>query len=154
MDDLIVEQFVVQWNSVQVEIDALELNSLDKKIEVITWEQVLTATVSDSQMQKLIEQIQQGCPDSQYDVHADIREFQKFRHGLSVVKGVVCYKHRIVFPRSLRGMALDILHSYHQGISGMMSRADQSVFWPRITLDIQKKRDTCLTCTRNAPSQL
>ena len=31
-----VEQFVVQWNSVQVEIDALELNSLDKKIEVIT----------------------------------------------------------------------------------------------------------------------
>lgn len=36
MDDLMVEQFVVQWNSVQVEIDALELNSLDKKIEVIT----------------------------------------------------------------------------------------------------------------------
>ena len=47
MDDLIVEQFVVQWNSIQVEIDALEVNSLDKKIEVITWEQVLTATVSD-----------------------------------------------------------------------------------------------------------
>ena len=36
MDDLIVEQFVVQWNSIQVEIDALEVNSLDKKIEVIT----------------------------------------------------------------------------------------------------------------------
>ena len=81
MDDLMVEQFVVQWNSVQVEIDVLELNSLDKKIEVITWEQVLAATISDSQMQKLFEQIQQGCPDSQYDVHADIREFQKFRHG-------------------------------------------------------------------------
>ena len=50
-------------------------------------------------------------------------------------------------------MVLDTLHSAHQGVSGMISRADQSVFWPGITLDIQKKRDNCLTCTRNAPSQ-
>ena len=153
MDDDKMEQFVVRLNSVQADINAVELNSLDMKFQVITWEQVLQATGSDNQMQKLVEQIQRGFPDSQYDLPADIKEFQKFRHGLSVVDGVVCYKHRIVVPKSLRSMVLDTLHSAHQGVSGMISRADQSVFWPGITLDIQKKRDNCLTCTRNAPSQ-
>ena len=107
MDDDMMEQFVVRLNSIQVDINTVELNSLDIKVQVITWEQVLQATDSDTQIQKLVEQIQRGFPDSQYELPADIKEFQKFRHGLSVVDGVVCYKHRIVVPQTLRSMVLD-----------------------------------------------
>ena len=35
----------------------------------------------------------------------------------------------------------------------MTNRADQSVFWPGINTDIQKKRSMCRACIRNAPSQ-
>ena len=52
-----------------------------------------------------------------------------------------------------RSDVLQILHSAHQGISAMESRARSIVFWPGMTCDIQSTRDTCQACNKNAPSQ-
>ena len=102
---------------------------------------------------KLVEQIQHGIPDSVYDMDMEIREFHKFRHGLMVMDGVVCYKNRVIVPKVLQQRVLEILHTVHQGVSGMVNRAEQVVFWPCITMDISKMRSACRTCLRNAPSQ-
>ncbi|MBY0580465.1 MAG: DDE-type integrase/transposase/recombinase, partial [Rickettsiales bacterium] len=59
---------------------------------------------------------------------------------------------RIVIPPTLRNDILDVLHSAHQGVSGMIARAQATVFWPGITYSIQSKRDCCCSCNRNAPS--
>ena len=75
------------------------------------------------------------------------------RHGLVVVDGVVTYKRRLVIPEKLRGMVLETLHAAHQGVSGMINRAEQSVFWTHITMDIERMRATCRTCVRNSPLQ-
>ena len=45
-----------------------------------------------------------------------------------VVDGVVTYKRRLVIPETLRRMVLETLHAAHQGVSGMINRAEQSVF--------------------------
>ena len=45
------------------------------------------------------------------------------------------------------------LHSAHQGVTSMSSRALATVFWPGITSLIEKARNNCRTCHRNAPSQ-
>ena len=110
-------------------------------------------TNKDKQLTKLKEEIQRGMSDSMYDIVTELREFHKFRHGLLVVDGVVCYKNRVVIPESLQQRVLGILHAAHQGVSGMMHRAEQSVFWPGISTDISRVRATCRTCVRNAPSQ-
>ena len=63
------------------------------------------------------------------------------------------YNDRIVVPSSLRNRVLENLHSAHQGITSMTSRAMATVFWPGITSSIEKARLTCRTCHKNAPSQ-
>ena len=45
------------------------------------------------------------------------------------------------------------LHSAHQGVSNMTNRANECVFWPGITSDIQAARTQCTMCNINAPSQ-
>ena len=35
----------------------------------------------------------------------------------------------------------------------MTNRAEQSVFWPNLSLDIHRMRHTCMTCTKNTPTQ-
>ena len=60
---------------------------------------------------------------------------------------------RIVIPQGLRQEILDVLHSAHQGVSGMLARAQTSVFWPGISRDIESKREHCGVWHRNAPSQ-
>jgi hypothetical protein len=48
---------------------------------------------------------------------------------------------------------LKTIHAAHQGISGMIGRVEDTVFWPGICTDIIKMRGGCLTCVRDAPSQ-
>ena len=70
-----------------------------------------------------------------------------------VSEGVPLYGERTIVPRGLRQAVLTMLHSAHQGVTGMMLRAGTSVYWPRITADIQTVRDRCMSCNRTAPIQ-
>ena len=83
----------------------------------------------------------------------ELRDYHRYRHGLVVVDGVVTYKRRLVIPERLRSRVLETLHAAHQGVSGMIHRAEQSIFWQSITTDIERMRAMCRTCVRNSPSQ-
>ena len=60
---------------------------------------------------------------------------------------------RPVVPSKMRGRVLSVLHSAHQGVSGMTAMAEQMVFWPSITRDIVETRAKCTEFHRIAPSQ-
>ena len=82
------------------------------------------------------------------------KPFWCLRESLHVVDGdILMYGDRVVIPPSLKECVLKVLHSVHQGISGMEARAQALVFWPGITNDIKRMRDECETCCKNAPSQ-
>ena len=129
------------------------LLSVDAQPMVMTWSNLQDATKEDKVLTKLMEEIQRGIPDSSNSMLAELRQFHKYRHGLMVMDGVVCYKSRAVIPVSLQQRVLETLHAAHQGVTGMVNRAEQSVFWPSITTDIARVRAVCRTCVRNAPSQ-
>ena len=131
----------------------LGVMSVEAQPSVITWTKLQDATREDKVLTKLIEVIQRGMPDSSNELLKEVRDFHKYRHGLVVVDGVVTYKRRLVIPDVLRGEILETLHAAHQGVSGMINRAEQSVFWPHITTVIEKMRARCKTCVRNSPSQ-
>ena len=125
----------------------------DDVISVITWEKLREVAEEDSVMVKLLEIVLRGFPQSCYDLDETIRQFHKFRHDLHVADGVVCYKDRIVVPVQLRQQMLEAIHAAHQGVTGMVGRVEDTVFWPNITQDILRTRGKCLTCARDAPSQ-
>ena len=70
-----------------------------------------------------------------------------------MLDGVILCGERIVIPAELRQQVLSILHSAHQGVSGMMLRACSAVYWPKLYEDIKKIRECCRTCNSIAPSQ-
>ena len=66
---------------------------------------------------------------------------------------MVLYKDRIIIPKTLRTKIIENLHSAHQGVSGMYSRAQSIIFWPGMAAELDKARNMCRSCNRNAPSQ-
>ena len=150
MEDML--QAEVMINLVEVTGDAknqVEIMAADAEPKLVTWQEMREATNNDMVLVKLREEIQRGMADSMHEVPAELKEFHRYRHGLLVMDGVVMYKQRLVVPGSLQKRVLETLHAAHQGVSGMINRAEQSIFWPSITTDITRTRAMCRTCVRN-----
>ena len=119
-------------------------------LQSVTLDRVRLATASE--LQDLVEMIDTNFPASAQEVQPELREFFRSRECLSTHDGIILYNQRIVIPPSLRAEVLAILHAAHQGSTSMVSRAEASVFWPGITVDINQTRLQCAHCNRNAPS--
>ena len=78
--------------------------------------------------------------------------YWQYRDRMYVSNGKLLYDDRMIIPLPLRPRVLDVLHAAHQGVSSMMHRAAQCVFWPGISSDVQKRRASCATCNTIAPS--
>ena len=122
-------------------------------IESITWDDVRLATTSDQLMSHLLEVIEDGFPESRNNLQPELKQYYQFKEGLSTFDGVVLYHDRVVVPPSLRSKVLAGLHSAHQSVSQMCSRAESSVFWPGMNPAITELRAQCVACNRIAPSQ-
>lgn len=125
----------------------------DTVIRTITWDDVRLATSSDPSMVELLNMIEDGFPERPGDLPYDLRPYHQYHDKLTTFDGVALYKDRIIIPTSLRTQALEALHSAHQGVSQMCSRAESSFFWPGMTPAISEMRDRCVACNRMAPSQ-
>ena len=123
-----------------------------KKIFAVTWEKVRTASAEDQPMCLLADYIRFGFPSSKKDLPESIGGFWEARDSLRCSEGVIMYKDRIVIPSSLRKQIVQNLHSAHQGVSSMHSRAQTIVYWPGLAADLEGARDACRSCHRNAPS--
>ena len=115
------------------------------EIRAVTWAEVREHTLRDENLQNLQQKIEDGFQDitSRLDLAPGVREFFQFKDGPSTVDGVILYNNRTVMPPPLRALILDTLHSAHQGVSCMTSRAESSVFWPGITPAIANLRARC-----------
>ena len=122
-------------------------------IQSVTWDDVRVATSSDQNMCKLIELIHEGFTTVPSDLPSELRPYHQYRNKLTEFDGVALYNDRIVIPPALREKILIALHSAHQGVSMMSSRAETSFFWPGMTPNILDMRTRCSPCNRNAPSQ-
>ena len=82
-----------------------------------------------------------------------LRAYWNVRHRLSASDGIVMMDSRIVIPAASRSNVLRSLHSAHQGVSSMLGRAQQAVYWSAMALAIRNTRYNCQRCNELAPSQ-
>ena len=143
------------FTSPTVEIDASNelLASMTVEVRSVDWDRVKKVSGQDTSSKLLVVWISEGCPGPIGDLPETLRQFWRVRDGLRLVDGVAMYGDRTVIPDQLKKDVLAVLHSAHQGVTGMNLRAEQSVFWPGITKDIVDVRDNCYSCHKNAPSQ-
>ena len=121
-------------------------------ISSVTWNDTRHATNSDPMMSRLMEIIENGFTENRSDLHPDLKQYYQFRESLSTFDGVILYGDRVLIPPSLRDNVLTALHSAHQSITQMCSRAESSFFWPGMTPAITELRNRCSSCNRIAPS--
>ena len=115
----------------------------------VSWDMLAEETKKDKSLATLKMAIEEGFTR----VYENISEYMRYKDSLYITEDVILYQDRVVVPSSLRATILQGLHSAHQGVSSMQSRAQSIVFWPGMTLDIQDIRTKCRECNRNAPSQ-
>ena len=115
----------------------------------VTWNRVKTESLKDPEITSLAKYIVNGFPDSRSLMPDNMKPFWEIRKYLHCSDGVALFKDRIVIPKSLRMFVLATLHSAHQGVSSMFSRAQATVFWPGMTVDLENARKSWSSCNRN-----
>ena len=119
---------------------------------VVTWSMIKEATISDPILLELSKVIQEGFPELSKDLPITLRPYYRIASSLCVVDGVILAGQRIVVPTTLRKAILESLHAAHQSINSMCARANDSVYWPNISVDITRVREECTHCHRIAKS--
>ena len=129
-------------DDMKARVDAIEADvhavMRTDEISVITWDRLYEAAQEEPLMVKLMEVVLRGFPQSSYD--EELRPYQKYRHELHIAGGV------------LQGQGGHPIQTETTGV-GMISRVEDTVFWPGISPYIIKTRGSCLTCVRDAPAQ-
>ena len=129
------------------------IHSMSNSKQAITWDRLQTQSAEDKAIPALVQMINEGISEDRERWPENTREFYRVRSELSTIGPVVLYGERVVIPSSLQSEALEILHSAHQGTTGMTTRAMSSVYWPGMLADIARKRAACSSCDKSAPSQ-
>ena len=104
------------------------------------------ATTSDPVLSKISELILAGWPRKEASVAEDIKPYFAFRDELAVENGVVYRGERAIVPQSLKDDYIQQLHRGHIGIEATKRRANDIVFWPGMSSDIDKALALCSIC--------
>lgn len=124
-----------------------DLQVADSRIEKIKLE-----TDKDSTMQILMKYIKEGWPKYK-QVHQSAKVYHKYKDELSVDKGLILRKDKIVIPLSLRKEMVESVHISHGGIENTLKLARDNIFWPGMTPQIQEKVQNCETCAKFSSNQ-
>ena len=88
-------------------------------------------------------------PRKKGQLDLNIRPYADFQARLSVGNGLLLLDSRIVVPESMRRETLVKLHQGHQGIQRCRYRAKHSVWWPKISQDIENVVKQCPKCIKD-----
>ena len=72
---------------------------------------------------------------------------------LSIESGLITCGNRIIVPREVRPEMLQYIHEGHQGKERCLLRARNTVFWPKMTYNIQQLIEKCMICQEYGKSQ-
>ena len=94
-----------------------------------------------------------GFPCDKKNLPTDLHEFWPHRKMLSIKSSLITCRTRIIVPREMRPEMLQYIHKGHQGKERCLLRAKNTVFWPKITYDIQQPIEKCMICQEYGKSQ-
>ena len=79
--------------------------------------------------------------------------YWNYQDTLSIKNGLLTSGSRIIVPHEMWAEMLQYIHEGHQGRERYLLRARNTVFWPRISYDIQELIERCIICQEHGKSQ-
>ena len=101
----------------------------------------------DKACQQIVLYCQSGWPDKQH-LPAVARPYYSVASEISVEQGLMMRGGRIIIPTSLRTEMLSKIHTGHQGITKCRKRARQSIWWPKMSTELEELIKNCMECCR------
>ena len=102
----------------------------------------------DEVLRKVMEYCQNGWPEYETSIQDPVKPYWKNSAELTVEQGLLLKGCRLVIPATLRLDILDRIHAGHQGITRCRSRAQQSVWWPGLSKQIEELVKNCNICEK------
>ena len=115
--------------------------------------QLKEETQQDVSLRTAINYTVMGWPTYKQDVMLAARDLFDFRNELSLYGGLLLRGDKIFIPYSMRKEILDRIHDGHLGITKCRERANQGVWWPKLSKQIQDRVAMCKLCMQKKPAQ-
>ena len=126
-----------------VQTAILSLPATEERLQVIRSHQG-----RDGVCEQIVTYCQGGWPNKS-DVHESVKPFYAVSGELSIHDGLLMRGNRIVIPADLQAEVLTQLHTGHQGIVKSRERARQSVWWPRLSRELEELVRNCSECVKS-----
>ena len=101
-------------------------------------DQLRKSTVQDEQLTRLKCYISTGFPCDKKNLLTDLHEFWPHKEMISIKSGLITCGNRIIVPKEMRPEMLQYIYKGHQGKERCLLRARNTVFWPKMTYNIQQ----------------
>lgn len=117
-------------------------------------QQIKRVSDDDSVIQALRETILRGWPDSKSDVPECVHPYFDFRDELAVQDQLVFKGSQLVVPAAMRKEMMAVAHASHIGIEGCIRRARETMFWPRMSVELKEYISKCDVCMAHRTAQV
>ena len=116
-------------------------------------DQLRKSILQDKQLTRLKCYISTGFLCDNKNLLTDLHEFWPHKEMLSIESGLITCGNRIIVPREMQPEMLQYIHEGHQGKERCLLRARNTVFWPKMTYDVQQLIEKCMICQEYGKSQ-
>ena len=111
------------------------------------------STSQDEQLTRLKGYINTGFLCEKKNLPTDFYKFWPHKEMLSIESGLITCGTRIIVPREIKPEMLQYIHEGHQGKKYCLLQAKNTVFWLKITYDIQQLIEKCMIYQEYGKSQ-
>ena len=145
-----------------IKLPIIAVNMITKLVLMSTFAQdnfsrkldrIRKSTSQDNQLTRLSRYINTGFPCEKKNLPRDLQDYWNYRDTLSIENGLITCGSRIIVPHEMRAEMMQYIHEGHQGKERCLLRARNTVFWPRISHDIQELIERCIICQEHGKSQ-
>ena len=147
-DNIQLPIIAVNMTTTRILMSAESQGSFSNKLD-----QLRKSTVQDEQLTRLKGYISTGFPCDKKNLPTDLYEFWLHKEMLSIESGLITCGNRIIVPKEMRPKMLQYVHEGHQGKERCLLRARNTVFWPKMTYNIQQLIEKCIICQEHGKSQ-
>ena len=116
-------------------------------------DQLRKSTAQDEHFTRLKGYISTGFPCDKKNLLTDLHEFWPYKGMLSIESGLITCGNIIIVPKEMRPEMLQYVHEGHQGKERCHLRARNTVFWPKMTYNVQQLIEKCIICQEHGKSQ-
>ena len=146
-DNIQLPSIAVNMITTQILMSVESQGSFSNKLD-----QLRKSTVQDEQLTRLKGYISTGFTHDK-TLLTDLHEFWPHREMLSIESGLITCGNRIIVPKEMRPGMLQYVHEGHQGKERCLLRARNTLFWPKITYNVQQLIEKCIICQEHGKSQ-